>query len=136
MGWTAEWELITSDRAPVHLNTHFELLPDKTARFVEKCTYKESEKEVGDKAVTEENMQTGNIYYTRYKKVTGIDSPVFCFDYPDGWSVSMEEINATEMISFNYPTPYVFYADAPDGQFADQEEKDVIEILQSFREVD
>lgn len=39
-----------------------------------------------------------------------------------------------EMISFNDPAPYVFFADAPDGQFTEEEEKEVIDILSSFRE--
>lgn len=254
MGLSAKWEIISSDDAPVHLKTHFEILPDKTAQFVEKCTYKEEGKEdkKKDKRVKvngKENMQMGNTYYTRYQEITGIDSPVFCFDYPESWHVSMEEINATEYgmfgeyakevvelanergvvvtfvkiddeifdlvdrnhfyssysaekiaeigsmmlgeeasdsfavvkltcderiimgvgemesgdisyalmqestldelgyflsadgplgfeeaISFHYPTPYVFYANAPDGQFTKEEEKEVIAILSSFRE--
>ncbi|MBE5873303.1 MAG: hypothetical protein E7287_02725 [Lachnospiraceae bacterium] len=38
-----------------------------------------------------------------------------------------------EMVSFNYPNPCVFYAKSPDGTFTEQEEKEVIEILASFR---
>lgn len=37
------------------------------------------------------------------------------------------------MISFNYPEPYVFFAEAPNGQFTEEEEKEVIGILSSFR---
>lgn len=35
--------------------------------------------------------------------------------------------------SFEYPTPYAFIAEAPDGQFTPEEEKEVIEILKSFK---
>lgn len=38
-----------------------------------------------------------------------------------------------EKLSFIYPTPHVFIADAPDGKFTEEEEKEVIAILSSFR---
>lgn len=38
-----------------------------------------------------------------------------------------------DMISFDYPTPYAFFAESPDKQFTKEEEKEVIEILSSFR---
>ncbi|MCM1127054.1 MAG: hypothetical protein NC429_11350 [Lachnospiraceae bacterium] len=39
-----------------------------------------------------------------------------------------------EGISFEYPEPYVFFAEAPEGQFTEEEEEEVIGILTSFRE--
>lgn len=39
MGLSAEWEIISSDNAPIKKGFHYELLSDGTAQFVEKCTY-------------------------------------------------------------------------------------------------
>lgn len=36
--------------------------------------------------------------------------------------------------SFDYPSPYAFIAEAPDGKFTEKEEKQVVEILKSFAE--
>ncbi len=255
MGLGKEWEIISSDKAPMRFGLHYEILPDKSQQFVKECTYSEAKsKEEADKSNNEN--QSVNTYYTRYGEVNQIDSPVFCFDYPDNWSVSMEEVNVTEyvyagffedyleeiveltnerditvtfmkyneeifevvprnhfytsykaekvadvtftipdgntsgnfvvvklldegtiitgmgdldeggdvsyaimqesavdeaveewgvlsadgplgyedMVSFYYPTPYAFFAGAPDGHFTEEEEKEVIAILSSFRE--
>lgn len=35
--------------------------------------------------------------------------------------------------SFDYPTPYAFIAEAPDGTFTASEERDVVKILKSFK---
>lgn len=253
LGISAEWEVITAETAPFRRNIHVEKEND-TRKIVDECTYNKSEKTDTTKK-TDTSRKTdisANTYYTRYGEVNQIDSPVFCFDYPDNWHVSIEEVNATpdefeifgdyvqevvelmnkrgvtvtfikiddeifelagrghlyaeysaekvadtsfriakgntsadfvivkltridemisgvgsvdsdasvsyaimqgnivdesegsllasgplgfyEMISFYYPMPYAFYAKSPDGQFTEEEEKEVIEILQSFRE--
>ena len=36
--------------------------------------------------------------------------------------------------SFDYPSPYAFIAEAPNGEFTQKEEKQVVEILESFTE--
>ncbi|MDD3138206.1 MAG: hypothetical protein PHX08_04450 [Lachnospiraceae bacterium] len=36
--------------------------------------------------------------------------------------------------SFDYPSPYALFAESPDGQFTDKEEKEIIAILGSFRD--
>lgn len=95
LGLSAEWEIIKSDKAPVHINTHFELLPDGTEQFVEACTYQEDEEEgtgveeepeeaAGD---TERQPEDASLhtYYTQNSDTK------FAFDYPDGWSVDAEE---------------------------------------------
>lgn len=251
LGFSAEWEIVSSENAPVQIGLHYEILPDKSRQFVEKCTYGETEKKG---AIKETENAKGNTsihtYYTRYGEVNQTDSPVFSFDYPDNWSISKEEVNGNstifeeyaeevveltngrnvkitfirfdsflfeaggsghfyveyeaekmtdamsilsnnstnfvvakltevgamiagvdsdleapdsewisyalmpendidryggslssmgalagyhEMISFNYPEPYVFFAEAPNGQFTEEEEKEVIAILSSFR---
>lgn len=47
LGLSAEWEIISSDDAPIQFGMHYELLPDKTVQFVDECTYGE-----------EQNLQT------------------------------------------------------------------------------
>lgn len=257
LGLSAEWEIISSENAPIQLGLHYECLPDESTQFVEKCTYSESEeKDVIKKTENVKENALIHTYFTRYGEITQTDSSVFAFDYPDNWSISKEEVNGNstdfgeyakevveitnernvkitfinfdsfvleagarghyyceyeaekmtdallvlsnessnlvvaklteggsiitdmmtdeeselwypdselisyalmpendidryggslsamgaafgyyEMISFGYPAQYVFYAEAPDGQFTETEEKEVIAILQSFREV-
>ena len=54
-------------------------------------------------------------------------------DRYDGSLSSMGVTGYHEMISFNYSEPYVFFAEAPNRQFTEEEEKEVIGILSSFR---
>lgn len=93
---TQEWEIITSDNAPVHINTHFELLPDGTGQFVEACTYQEKENEAETGVEEEETAEAAgdmeqpedaslHTYYTQKSDTK------FAFDYPDGWSLDAEE---------------------------------------------
>lgn len=41
------------------------------------------------------------------------------------------QVDGIDDFSFDYPSPYAFIAEAPDGEFTKQEEQQVIEILQS-----
>lgn len=266
LGISAEWEILTEEKAPFQRNIHVERKND-VRKILDVCTYDKSEKtdtaektNIAEKTdmpkktdTSEEEHVFSNTYYTRYGEINQIDSPVFYFDYPDNWNISIEEVNSTpagyeifgdyvqevvelknergvtvifmkidgeifelagrnrfyadfsvekvadanftmpdgnasagfvivkltrnevwltgvglwedeeidfyalmqesivdesdsfllasgmlgfyEMVSFDYPTPYVFFADAPDGHFTEEEEKEVIAILQSFREV-
>lgn len=43
--------------------------------------------------------------------------------------------NGFSFMYFNYSSSYAFFASAPDGQFTEQEEKEVIAILSSFSEL-
>lgn len=88
LGISAEWEIISPENALKQIGIHYERLPDDKKQFVEKCTYKED----GGKTNMEENVQMGNTYYTKYKEITGSDRPAFCFDYPDNWAVTREEV--------------------------------------------
>ena len=246
-GLSAEWEIISSENAPIQIGLHYEILSDKTTQFVKNCTYNETEKKDDTK---KKESASVNTYYTRYGEINQTDSPVFSFEYPDNWSIDKEEVNGNstifaeyaeevveltnergvkitfikfdsflfeagasghfyveyeavkmtdaisvlsddsanfvvakltevgsmiagvdsdleslgsewvsyalmpesdidryggslsamgaltgyyEMISFNYPAPYVFFAESPNGQFTEEEEKEVIAILSSFR---
>lgn len=102
MGLSAEWEIISSADTPIQLGLHYEILSDKTTQFVEKCTYNESEEseeatgeDVADKSTF------NNTYYTQYGKVNQIDGLVFCFDYPNNWNVTHEEVvNIDEEVTY------------------------------------
>ena len=111
VGLSAEWEIISSDDAPVQLKLHYERLLDKTAQFVEICTYNQEKSMENDgKANTENPVQMNNTYYTGYKEMTGIDRPVFCFDYPDGWTVTREEVRI-EHSDDSFMPQYIEYYD-------------------------
>lgn len=257
MGLSAEWKIIEEEDAPFQIGLHYEIFPDRTGQFVEQCTY-EKLKERGEK--TKENIREDilyNTYHTRYGEMNQTESPVFCFDYSDDWSITKEEVNGNseyfaeyaeeiveltnergikiifikfdpelfelggrgnfyaeyeaekvadvvfspsnaddavpenfvvvklkevgsmitdaddgiqsvnneyfsyavmqkndiekydgrlaamgahigyyDMISFEYPTPYVFFAESPDGYFSGEEENEVIAILSSLRIAD
>lgn len=109
---TKEWEIITSENAPVHINTHFELLPDGTEQFVEACTYQEGKEEgtgveeepeeaAGDTGRQPEDASL-HTYYTQNSDTK------FAFDYPDGWSVDAEE---SESLSNGFKEAVVFKND-------------------------
>lgn len=96
-GVSAEWKIIKADEAPVHINTHFELLPDGTEQFVNECTYKEEENEEETDVEEEESAgeegdtqrQPGDA--SRHTYYTQQSDTKFAFDYPDGWSFDAEE---------------------------------------------
>lgn len=113
MGLSAEWKIISSEEAPVQFGIHYEMLPDKTVQFTEKCTYDESVASNGesvdaDKDATvsndesaasgnQDSLEMKNTYHTRYGEINKVDSPNFCFDYPDNWTVTKEETNINRM---------------------------------------
>ena len=104
LGLSGEWEIISSENAPVKFGLHYESLPDGSGQFVDECTYDENqEEEAGeDTENTEKPVQMNNTYYTRYKEETGIDRPVFCFDYPDGWTITQEQVDIESDDSYQY----------------------------------
>ncbi|MCM1386013.1 MAG: hypothetical protein NC231_01690 [Bacillus sp. (in: Bacteria)] len=83
LGISKEWELISSEDAPLHKNAHIEIA-DGIREIVAECTYDESKK---DDDGTEPQQENGsaNTYVTQFGNTK------FAFDYPDGWTVNMEE---------------------------------------------
>lgn len=88
-GVSAEWEIVSAENARFHPKLHYEVLPDKTEQFVEKCTYNETKEDIK------------NTYRTRYGAIHGTDAPVFCFDYSDGWTITEEEVGDDEFFGEN-----------------------------------
>ena len=66
---------------------------------------------------------------------TGEDGPTFYALLPENREGTEEiQVQAENVddFSFNYPTPYAFIAETPDGsEFTKEEEEQVIQILQS-----
>ncbi len=101
-GITGEWEILTSENAPVRIESHHEQLPGQTAQSVEECTWEKDpdstapDGEEGDLPGGGQedpgNIPTDlNTYYVRYGDLYMVDAPRFCFDYPDNWKVEREE---------------------------------------------
>lgn len=94
LGISGEWEVYTSENAPFQKGVHYELLPDKTSRFVEECTYGKTEikgpgtSDGGEFAALANKTHT---YYVRYGALYQVEAPRFCFDYTDNWKVEREE---------------------------------------------
>lgn len=108
MGLSAEWEIISPEKAPVKFGLHYELLPDKTVQFVKICTYDEDAAS-NDESVdankdptvsndefavsgNQEFPEMKNTYITKMKEAGGIAVPTFMFDYPDGWTILEENV--------------------------------------------
>lgn len=68
-----------------------------------------------------------------YKEV---DGKVFYAVVPETYIGEREfvaQAGNIDEFSFEYPSPYAFIAETPDGKFTEEEEKEVVEILKSFR---
>lgn len=72
---------------------------------------------------------------------TRVDGDIFYAVLPkdeiekyDGVYQSVGLLGYYDTFSFDYPTPYLFVAESPDGQFTEEEEAEAISILSSLRE--
>lgn len=67
---------------------------------------------------------------------TEIDGGTFYAVVPESYLGEHEyvkQVGDIDEFSFDYPRPHAFIAESPDGKFTEKEEKEVIEILKSFR---
>ena len=71
---------------------------------------------------------------------TRVDGDIFYAVLPkdeiekyDGVYQSVGLLGHYDTFSFDYPTPYLFVAESPDGQFTEEEEAEAISILSSLR---
>ena len=67
---------------------------------------------------------------------TEIDGGSFYAVVPESYLGEREyvkQVGDIDEFSFDYPRPHAFIAESPDGKFTEKEEKEVIEILKSFR---
>ena len=111
LGLAAEWEILSSDDAPVQFGLHYELLSNGGAGFVEECTYKEGEEGEGaePEEKTEGTVETvdGSVldhtYYTRYEEVK-LAGMTFCFDYSDNWEITKETVYDNDPVFYEWVT--------------------------------
>ena len=73
LGLSAEWEIISSENAPIQLGLHYECLPDKSTQFVEKCTYEEKE-EASSMNIKQENSISEEA--TEFAKYSTYEPPI------------------------------------------------------------
>lgn len=67
---------------------------------------------------------------------TAVDGETFFAIVPESYLGEHEfvkQVGNIDEFSFEYPTPYAFIAESEDGTFTQQEEREVVEILKSFR---
>ena len=67
---------------------------------------------------------------------TEVDGETFYAVIPESYLGEREFVKQAgdiDELSFDYPRPHAFIAESPDGKFTEKEEKEVIEILKSFR---
>ena len=99
-----EWEIVSVDEAPFQFHVHWEFLADGKEQFVDKCTYRgeKVEKKQEQELSVENNFD--NTYYTKYSEYNQCDRPTFCFDYPDNWTITRNDV--TGIIEERTPNNY------------------------------
>lgn len=81
------------------------------------------------KVIGQLNMDTDSDF-------TDVDRKTFYAVVPESYLGEREFVSQAGNIdefSFEYPSPYAFIAEAPEGKFTEREEKEVVEILKSFK---
>lgn len=79
---------------------------------------------------------TGELFMDTDEVFTPIDGGESYAVVPESYAgsqIAVGDIGFQEMLWFEYPQPVSFIAQAPDGRFSKDEEKEVIAILSSFR---
>lgn len=66
LGLAKEWEIISSDDAPIQKGFHYELLPDKTVQFVDECTYGEQEEKSSESVQQDTSLPNGTTEFPRF----------------------------------------------------------------------
>lgn len=80
----------------------------------------------------------GEAYMDTDTDYTKIDGAVYYAVVPKSYAGMHDVVGMAGLYtacSFEYPVLYSFLAESPDGKFTKEEEKEIIEILSSFREV-
>lgn len=78
----------------------------------------------------------GELYMDKDSDYTAIDGETFYAVVPESYLGEYEfvkQVGNIDAFTFEYPRPYAFIAESPDGTFTKREEKEVIEILKSFK---
>lgn len=104
LGLSKEWEIISVDEAPFQFHMHWESLADGKEQFVDKCTYRGEKVEKKEEQELSIENDFNNTFYTKYSEYNQCDRPTFCFDYPDNWTITRNEVTGIieERTSSNY----------------------------------
>lgn len=73
MGLSGEWEIISSDDAPIKRGLHYELLTEKKAQYVKECTYVE-QKESASETVGRENPLSDEAF--EFAQLSDYEGPI------------------------------------------------------------
>lgn len=79
---------------------------------------------------------TGSMFMDEDEDFTPIDGKESYAVLPESYAGTKSVVGDSgymEMLWFEYPQPISFIAESPDGRFLEDEKKEVIEILSSFR---
>ncbi|MBD5504897.1 MAG: hypothetical protein HDR09_14490 [Lachnospiraceae bacterium] len=71
LGISAEWEIITSDNAPIKKGLHYELGPGIRAEFVKECTYKKQEEHSPETAQQDDSLPSETSRFTEFSDYEG-----------------------------------------------------------------
>lgn len=71
LGFSGEWEIITSDDAPVKKGLHYELGPGIRAEFVRECTYRKQEDRSPETARRPPSLSDGASDFTQFSDYDG-----------------------------------------------------------------
>ena len=71
LGISAEWEIITSDDAPIKKGLHYELGPGIRAEFVRECTYKKQEEHSPETVQRDDSLSDGKFDFTQFSDYEG-----------------------------------------------------------------
>ena len=94
LGLSGEWELISADSAPFQMGLHYEAYSDGTAQSVEECTYQKQDEVTKNEEQRETELN--HTYVTQFGETNAVTYPAFAFDYPDGWTITKEEVDSGE----------------------------------------
>lgn len=94
LGFSAVWEIVTTENTIFKREKHIEYLVEGIEQIVDKCTYGEKDNINESEGAKEDFIEDGlnNVYYTKYSELDNADCPQFCFNYSDNWTVSIEEV--------------------------------------------
>lgn len=83
LGISAEWEIITSDDAPIKRGLHYELGPGERAEFVKECTYVNPKEDAPETVQGETSLSEGKPDFTQLSDYEGPIVLLICAPFED-----------------------------------------------------
>jgi len=88
LGLDGKWEMVSKDNGALHMP----LLNREWVFWETTMTIGQDGEEIIDSTTVTQPLHT---YATRFEEVNFVTYPTFYFDYPDGWTVTKEEVTST-----------------------------------------